>query len=58
MTKKRKKKSKPRTFYEMSKTIRGSWGDINPVTKIEKDKTKYTRKQKHKHKDDSYLMGY
>lgn len=44
----KKKKTKPRTFNEMARTIRGSWGDINPVTRIERDKTKYTRKTKHK----------
>lgn len=30
------------------KTIRGDWGGVKPYTRIERDKTKYTRKQKHK----------
>ena len=28
--------------------IRGDWGGVNPYTRIEKDKKKYSRKQKHK----------
>lgn len=42
---------KPRSFYEMSKTVRGDWNGINSVTKVFRDKTKYTRKEKHKNKD-------
>ena len=53
----KKKKTKPRTLNEMARTVRGSWGDVNPVTRIERDKTKYTRKTKHKDKDNSYLYG-
>lgn len=53
----KKKKTKPRTFNELARTIRGSWGDVNPVTRVERDKTKYTRKTKHKGKDNSYLYG-
>ena len=30
------------------KKIRGNWNGINPVTKVYKDKTKYSRKEKHK----------
>lgn len=47
MSKKNKSKKK-KSFYELQKTIRRDWGDINPVTKVEKDKTKYSRKQKHR----------
>lgn len=43
--------NKAKDFYERIKSIRGTWGNINPVTKIKKDKTKYTRKEKHKGKD-------
>ena len=28
--------------------IRGDWGDVKPYTRIEKDKKKYNRKEKHK----------
>lgn len=30
------------------KSIRRDWGDVNPVTKVYKDKSKYDRKDKHK----------
>ena len=30
------------------KKIRGDWGGVKPYTRIEKDKKKYSRKQKHK----------
>lgn len=45
------KSKKPRSFYEMSKTVRGDWNGINPVTKVFRDRTKYTRKEKHKNID-------
>jgi len=32
--------------------VRGSWGNIKPVTVIIPDKTKYTRKTKHKSKGE------
>lgn len=32
------------------KKIRGDWGMVNPCSRVERDKTKYTRKQKHKGK--------
>lgn len=47
MAKKRKKKKKATTL-ELYQTIRKDWGDISPVTKVVKDKSKYTRKKKHK----------
>ena len=28
--------------------IRGGWGGVKPYTRIEKDKKKYNRKEKHK----------
>lgn len=30
---------------------RGSWFGVNPITRIVVDKTKYTRKKKHKNTD-------
>lgn len=30
------------------KKIRGDWGEVKPYTRIERDRKKYTRKQKHK----------
>lgn len=30
------------------KKIRGDWGNVKPYTRVERDKTKYTRKTKHK----------
>ena len=40
--------------YEQMKHIRNSWGDFNPITRIEKNKKKYSRKQKHKKKEEKY----
>lgn len=47
-----KKNKKPSTQHDLYKSIRKDWGDINPVTKVDKDKSKYTRKQKHKERFD------
>jgi hypothetical protein len=33
---------------EIIKSVRKTWGELNPVTRVVKDKKKYTRKQKHK----------
>ena len=41
-------KVKIKTNLELMKSIRKDWGVINPTTKVMKDKTKYTRKIKHK----------
>lgn len=30
------------------KKIRGDWGMVKPYTRVEKDKKKYSRKEKHK----------
>lgn len=49
------KVKKPRSFNEMAKTVRGDWNGINPVTRIERDKTKYSRKEKHKNKKFDFL---
>lgn len=46
------KKKAPKTFYEVYQSIRRDWNGVNPVTRIERDKTKYTRKQKHKNRDN------
>lgn len=42
----KKKKTQPRNSYEVNRSIRRDWGDINPVTKIIPDK----RDKKPKHK--------
>lgn len=49
----KKFRTKPKTTEELAKTIRRDWGNVNPVTRIMPDKTKYNRKQKHK-KGDFY----
>ena len=36
------------------KKIRGDWSGVKPYTRIEKDKKKYNRKQKHKKGWDEY----
>lgn len=46
-----KRKKKGKTISEMCQS-RGSWNGVNPVTKVEQDKTKYTRKTKHKNRGD------
>ena len=43
----KKSKSKQRTFYELQKSIRGSWNDIDPVTKVI-DGKHYSRKEKYR----------
>jgi hypothetical protein len=35
-------------FYETLKKVRGDWGNVKPYTRVERDKKKYSRKQKHK----------
>ena len=39
-----------KTNIELLQSIRGSWGAINPVTRIERNKKKYTRKEKYRKK--------
>lgn len=41
-------KKQKKTNIELYQSIRKDWGNINPVTRVVKDKTKYTRKEKHK----------
>ena len=43
---KKKSKIQPRTNYEVYRSIRKDWGEINPVTRIIPDK----RNKKPKHK--------
>lgn len=45
---KKKKTPKEKTYYELLQTFRGDWGNVNPVTRVHKDKSKYNRKEKHK----------
>lgn len=37
--------------YDSLKSVRGTWGTVNPVTKIVPDKTKYNRKKYNKKLD-------
>ena len=43
---KKKGTKKPRTNYEIMKSIRNDWGTVNPVTKVIPDKR--NRKPKHR----------
>ena len=43
----KKSKSKQRSFYELQKSIRGSWNDVDPVTKVI-DRKHYSRKEKYR----------
>ena len=40
---------KPKTNYEIYKSIRRDWGNVNPVTKIIQDKR--FKKPKHKNRE-------
>lgn len=46
----KKKGTKPRTNYEVYRSIRKDWGEINPVTRIIPDKR--NKKPKHKERYD------
>lgn len=35
-------------FYEALRKQRGDWGNVKPYMRVERDKKKYNRKQKHK----------
>lgn len=48
MTRKKKMKIKVKKIEDPTKISRTTWGTCNPVTRVQKDKTKYSRKQKHK----------
>ena len=43
---KKKKTPKEKTYCELLQTFRGDWGNVNPVTRVHKDKSKYNRKEK------------
>ena len=47
------KKKETNPTYKAARRIRRDWNGINPVTKMIPDKTKYTRKKKHKNFDFS-----
>lgn len=40
--------SASKNFLESLKKVRGNWGGVKPYTRIEKDRKKYNRKEKHK----------
>ena len=42
----KKSRSKQKSFYELQKSIRGSWNGVNPVTKVI-DGKHYSRKEKY-----------
>lgn len=42
------KRTKKKTQAELYSSIRKDWGGFNPVSRVVKDKSKYTRKNKHK----------
>lgn len=39
--------AKKRTHYQLAKSIRKDWNGIKPFTRVQRDRTKYTRKVKH-----------
>jgi hypothetical protein len=39
---------KVKTYVEIFQSERKTWGNVNPVTRVMRDRTKYNRKQKHK----------
>jgi len=43
---------KLKTNAEIFRSIRKSWNGVNPVTKVDKMLTRYTRKAKHKKQQD------
>lgn len=48
----KKSKNKPRTQYEVFRSVRGDWNGINPVTKIIPDKRRKAPKHKGKEIDE------
>jgi len=48
---KTKTKSKVKKITDPTKISRTTWGTCNPIQRTHKDKTKYTRKSKHKNKE-------
>jgi hypothetical protein len=47
---KEKAKRNPLLQYNM---VRSDWGNVKPYTRVESDRTKYSRKTKHKKSIDS-----
>lgn len=39
---------KVKTYVEIFQSERKTWGNVNPVTRVMRDRTKYNRKQKYK----------
>ena len=51
MAKRKKKKDTVKsdmTFLDAIQSKRRDWGNLNPMTRVVPDKTKYSRKEKHK----------
>jgi len=46
------KNKKPLTTIEAIRKVRGTWGNVNPVTRVVPDKTKYKRHPKYKNKEE------
>lgn len=49
----KKKTQKPRTNYEVYRSIRKDWGEINPTTRVIPDKRKKAPKHKNKNLEDA-----
>jgi hypothetical protein len=47
MVMKNSQQKRARSMTELMLAQRGSWWGVNPVTRVVRDKTKYTRKVKH-----------
>lgn len=45
-----KKKKEQNYTYDAASRLRSDWGNVKPVSIVFPDKTKYTRKEKHKKK--------
>lgn len=51
----KKKKRKPKDFidpWDIYRSVRRDWGKVKPYQRVEKDKKKYSRRKKHKKKED------
>lgn len=44
---------KPKSEYDILKSIRSTWENVNPVTKVIESKKVYNRKKKHKNSVDN-----
>ena len=51
MARKKPMKTVP-TQFELMREMRGSWNGLNPVTRVIPNKKAYTRKIKHKGRDE------